>query len=60
MVGVVKDRYYWHDIIGYNYRMTNICAAIGLGQLKIAKDILKRKKLFLIIINIISKMLILR
>ena len=37
MVGVVKDRYYWHDINGYNYRMTNICAAIGLGQLKIAK-----------------------
>tara|TARA_B100001989_G_C24411799_1_gene399440 strand:- start:333 stop:833 length:501 start_codon:yes stop_codon:yes gene_type:complete len=45
MVGVVKDRYYWHDIIGYNYRMTNICAAIGLGQLKIAKDILKKKKI---------------
>ena len=44
MVGVVKDRYYWHDIIGYNYRMTNICAAIGLGQLKIAKSILKKKK----------------
>jgi len=43
MVGVVKNRYYWHDIIGYNYRMTNICAAIGLGQLKIAKNILKKK-----------------
>ena len=38
MVGVVKNRYYWHDIIGYNYRMTNICAAIGLGQLKKAKN----------------------
>ena len=43
MVGVVKNRYYWHDIIGYNYRMTNICAAIGLGQLKKAKNILIKK-----------------
>ena len=44
MVGVVKNRYYWHDIVGYNYRMTNICAAIGLGQLKKAKIILKKKR----------------
>ena len=44
MVGVVKNRYYWHDIIGYNYRMTNICAAIGLAQLENAKIILKKKR----------------
>tara|TARA_B100000029_G_scaffold215849_1_gene213657 strand:- start:1379 stop:2506 length:1128 start_codon:yes stop_codon:yes gene_type:complete len=44
MVGVVKNRYYWHDIIGYNYRMTNICAAIGLGQLIKARNILKKKR----------------
>ncbi|MBB2481629.1 DegT/DnrJ/EryC1/StrS family aminotransferase [Bacillus sp. APMAM] len=25
---------YIHTILGYNYRMTNICAAIGLGQLE--------------------------
>ena len=25
---------YEHDILGYNYRMTNIAAAIGLGQLE--------------------------
>jgi perosamine synthetase len=29
----MKTRYY-HDIVGYNYRMTNIAAAIGLEQLK--------------------------
>ena len=47
MVGVVKNRYYWHDIIGYNYRMTNICAAIGLAQLENAKKILdKKRKIF--------------
>ncbi|QNM98064.1 DegT/DnrJ/EryC1/StrS family aminotransferase [Chitinimonas koreensis] len=25
---------YLHDVLGYNYRMTSICAAIGLEQLK--------------------------
>lgn len=32
--GLAPDREYWHDIIGFNYRMTNLCAAIGLGQLE--------------------------
>ena len=32
--GMSAEREYWHDIIGYNYRMTNICAAIGLAQLE--------------------------
>jgi len=41
---VVSDREYWHDDIGYNYRMTNICAAIGLAQLEQAREILKRKR----------------
>ena len=44
MVGVVKNKFYWHNMIGYNYRMTNICAAIGCAQLKNAKKILKSKK----------------
>lgn len=41
--GLMSGREYWHDIIGYNYRMTNICAAIGLAQLERAELILKRK-----------------
>lgn len=28
------ERRYYHDAVGYNYRMTNIAAAIGLEQLK--------------------------
>ena len=32
--GVSKTKQYWHDILGYNYRMTNIAAAIGLAQLE--------------------------
>jgi len=42
--GLAKHREYWHDIIGYNYRMTNICAAIGLAQLEQAASCLKRKR----------------
>lgn len=32
--GLAMHREYWHDVIGYNYRMTNIQAAIGLAQLE--------------------------
>jgi perosamine synthetase len=42
--GLAKDKEYFHDVLGYNYRMTNIQAAIGLAQLKRAKDILSRKR----------------
>lgn len=42
--GLVPGREYWHDIIGYNYRMTNICAAIGLAQLEQADYFLKQKR----------------
>ena len=30
--------YYQHEEIGYNYRMSNICAGIGRGQMAIAND----------------------
>lgn len=39
----LADREYWHDVVGYNYRMTNVCAAIGCAQLERAKVFLKRK-----------------
>ena len=42
--GLAKNAEYWHDIIGYNYRMTNICAAIGLAQLEKVHDIIKAKR----------------
>lgn len=41
--GLAKYREYWHDIIGYNYRMTNICAAIGCAQLETIQEKLMRK-----------------
>ena len=44
-VGVVKKKNnYWHDMFGYNYRMTNICAAI-VAQLN-KKTNTKKKKSF--------------
>lgn len=42
--GLAKYREYWHDAIGYNYRMTNICAAIGLAQLEKIDEILAKKR----------------
>jgi perosamine synthetase len=44
--GLAKYREYWHDVVGYNFRMTNICAAIGLGQLaRIDETIDKKRKI---------------
>lgn len=42
--GLAKHREYWHDVVGYNYRMTNICAAIGLAQLENADSIIEKKR----------------
>jgi len=43
--GMSKNRRYWHDIVGYNYRMTNLQAAIGLAQLERIDEIhLNRRK----------------
>ena len=36
--------HYEHKEIGYNYRMSNVCAAIGLGQLEVLeKRVVKRR-----------------
>lgn len=42
--GLAMYRQYWHDVIGYNYRMTNICAALGLAQLERADSLLAKKR----------------
>jgi dTDP-4-amino-4,6-dideoxygalactose transaminase len=36
--------HYEHSEIGYNYRMSNVCAAIGIGQLEVLKDRVKRRR----------------
>ena len=36
--------YYQHEEIGYNYRMSNICAGIGRGQMTVLKDHINHHK----------------
>lgn len=38
------ERYYQHKEIGYNYRMSNIVAGIGRGQLKVLDKRIKQKR----------------
>ncbi|MBP5481809.1 MAG: aminotransferase class I/II-fold pyridoxal phosphate-dependent enzyme [Paludibacteraceae bacterium] len=37
--------YYQHEQIGYNYRMSNVCAGIGRGQMRIAEDHIRHHRL---------------
>lgn len=39
-----KARYYQHSELGYNYRMSNILAGIGRGQLKVLNERIEKKK----------------
>ncbi|MGU8616553.1 DegT/DnrJ/EryC1/StrS family aminotransferase [Clostridium perfringens] len=42
-----KARHYEHTELGYNYRMSNIVAGIGRGQLRVLEDrIVKKKEIF--------------
>ena len=36
--------HYEHSEIGYNYRMSNVCAAIGIGQLEYLSDRVSKKR----------------
>ena len=37
--------YYQHEQIGYNYRMSNVCAGIGRGQMYVAEDHIRHHRL---------------
>jgi len=37
------DKRYWHTCVGYNYRMTNIQAALGVAQLSRIEQVLFRR-----------------
>lgn len=41
--GMHKNRRYWHDEVGFNYRLTNLNAAIGVAQLEQIDAILARR-----------------
>jgi perosamine synthetase len=40
--GMAPDRSYWHERIGFNYRMTNLQASLGYAQLGRVRDTLRR------------------
>jgi perosamine synthetase len=42
-----KTKRYWHDVMGFNYRMTNIQAALGVAQLERIEDLLSRREAIL-------------
>ena len=42
--GMDKEKRYWHEVIGYNYRMTNIQAALGVAQLERIDNILSNRR----------------
>lgn len=41
--GMTPGRRYWHDVIGFNYRLTSLQAALGVAQLERVAHLLSRK-----------------
>lgn len=52
--GQHPQRRYYHTVVGYNYRMTNLQAAIGLAQLERIKKFIEKKR---VIANFYTKKL---
>lgn len=42
--GMSRTKKYWHDVIGYNYRLTNLQAALGVAQLQRIGSILRARE----------------
>lgn len=42
--GMRKERRYWHEVVGFNYRMTNLQAAIGLAQMEQIETFCRKRR----------------
>lgn len=42
--GMSKERKYFHPVIGFNYRMTNMQAAVGVAQMEKIEKLVQRKR----------------
>jgi perosamine synthetase len=42
--GMDPKKRYWHNVVGFNYRMTNLQAAIGVAQLGKIEKFIERKR----------------
>ena len=36
--------YYYHEVVGYNYRLSNVCAGIGCGQMEVLDKHIARRR----------------
>jgi perosamine synthetase len=43
--GMSPKKRYWHEAVGYNYRMTNLQAAVGVAQLERIEWLVERKRI---------------
>lgn len=41
--GMNPSKRYWHDVVGYNFRLTNVQAAIGVAQIERLDEIVGKK-----------------
>ena len=42
--GMAPEKRYWHQVIGHNFRLTNMQAALGCSQLNFVDEIIENKK----------------
>ena len=42
--GMSKNKRYWHEFIGFNYRLTNLQAAIGVAQMERLNEFVSAKR----------------
>jgi perosamine synthetase len=42
--GMQPDRRYWHDVVGHNFRMTNLQASIGCAQMQAMTAMIESRK----------------
>ncbi len=42
--GMSKQKKYWHEFIGYNYRLTNLQAAVGVAQMEKVETFVNAKR----------------
>ena len=44
--GMSSEKKYWHDVVGFNYRMTNLQAAIGVAQIgRLGQFVAKKREI---------------
>jgi perosamine synthetase len=42
--GMRRKQYYWHDLAGHNFRLTNLQAAVGVAQMEKLEQIVKERR----------------